>query len=335
MLRNEIIWHKPNAMPSSCRDRFTVDFEKVFMFSKNKKYYFEQQFEPHRNASDVKYRKNLRQDKTYDVKEPYVNNVPYSVQPRTKEIVEYRNFPELKEFSTYLNNRRKAQGVTIEEIENRLKSQAPHHWFNGESFPTVKDYKWIKEVLALGDKYDKQMTEVFTKSSEKSTYEQGKNKRTVWSINTRPSSNKHIASYPEKLCETPILAGCPEFVCKKCGKAREKIYQKGELISSGCNEMAIKPKGFAQNNLKIQDLPKDPYGDMPKRVKEVTGLTDCGCNSGFTSGRVLDIFFGSGITGVVALKNNRDFIGIEINPEYIQIAKEKLKPIMEQKVLNF
>jgi site-specific DNA-methyltransferase (adenine-specific) len=45
ILRNEIIWHKPNCMPSSADDRFTVDFEKIFFFVKNKNYYFETQFE--------------------------------------------------------------------------------------------------------------------------------------------------------------------------------------------------------------------------------------------------------------------------------------------------
>lgn len=45
ILRNEIIWFKPNCMPSSASDRFTVDFEKVLFFSKNKKYKFNQQFE--------------------------------------------------------------------------------------------------------------------------------------------------------------------------------------------------------------------------------------------------------------------------------------------------
>ena len=45
ILRNTIIWYKPNCMPSSVKDRFTVDFEYVFFFVKNKKYWFEQQFE--------------------------------------------------------------------------------------------------------------------------------------------------------------------------------------------------------------------------------------------------------------------------------------------------
>ncbi len=47
ILRNQIIWHKPNVMPSSVKDRFTVDFEPIFFFSKSKKYWFEPQYEPH------------------------------------------------------------------------------------------------------------------------------------------------------------------------------------------------------------------------------------------------------------------------------------------------
>lgn len=47
ILRNEIIWHKPNAWVTSAKDRYTMDFEKVYWFTKmNKDYYFKQQFEP-------------------------------------------------------------------------------------------------------------------------------------------------------------------------------------------------------------------------------------------------------------------------------------------------
>lgn len=60
ILRNEIIWHKPNAMPSSIKDRFTVDFEKIFLFVKNKRYYFETQYEEYSTNTDMKERKNLR-----------------------------------------------------------------------------------------------------------------------------------------------------------------------------------------------------------------------------------------------------------------------------------
>jgi site-specific DNA-methyltransferase (adenine-specific) len=46
LLRNELIWWKPNCMPSSARDRFTIDFEKVLFFVKNKRYHFATQYEP-------------------------------------------------------------------------------------------------------------------------------------------------------------------------------------------------------------------------------------------------------------------------------------------------
>lgn len=51
ILRNEIIWHKPNVMPQPAKDRFTIDYEKLFFFTKSEKYYFEQQLEPIKEAS--------------------------------------------------------------------------------------------------------------------------------------------------------------------------------------------------------------------------------------------------------------------------------------------
>lgn len=46
IIRQVIIWHKPNPMPTSVKDRFTPDYEYVFFLSKNPKHYFKQQEEP-------------------------------------------------------------------------------------------------------------------------------------------------------------------------------------------------------------------------------------------------------------------------------------------------
>lgn len=40
-LRQEIIWHKPNCMPESVKDRCTKAHETIFLFSKSKRYYFD------------------------------------------------------------------------------------------------------------------------------------------------------------------------------------------------------------------------------------------------------------------------------------------------------
>jgi site-specific DNA-methyltransferase (cytosine-N4-specific) len=41
ILRNEIVWHKPNAMPNSVQDRLSTRHEKMFLFSKSQKYFFD------------------------------------------------------------------------------------------------------------------------------------------------------------------------------------------------------------------------------------------------------------------------------------------------------
>jgi site-specific DNA-methyltransferase (adenine-specific) len=80
ILRNEIIWHKPNAMSQSVRDRFSVDFEKVFLFVKNRKYYFRQQFEPLKNPERIE-RPLLDPHKKYKCTASYW----YSTRPEVSE----------------------------------------------------------------------------------------------------------------------------------------------------------------------------------------------------------------------------------------------------------
>lgn len=65
ILRNEIIWHKPNAMPASVKDRFTVDFEKLFFFVKSGRYYFEQQFQPLAISTPGRYARGVKKTNKY------------------------------------------------------------------------------------------------------------------------------------------------------------------------------------------------------------------------------------------------------------------------------
>jgi site-specific DNA-methyltransferase (adenine-specific) len=45
------------------------------------------------------------------------------------------------------------------------------------------------------------------------------------------------------------------------------------------------------------------------------------------NGIVLDPFFGAGTTGLVAKKQNKNYIGIELNPDYIKIAEARLQAL--------
>jgi len=235
ILRNTIIWHKRNCMPSSVKDRFTVDFEYLFFFSKNKKYYFETQREPHKRPEFMK----------------------HNIKPRKND---------------------------------SNKQYAKHSHGPADYHPD------------------------------------GRNKRTVWTINPKPFKEAHFAVYPEELCETPIKAGCPEFVCNKCGNLKIHNIEK-EVIHNRINDREdanVRPDNYQRppNNWKQREVLKDEWKPT------------CSCNAGFTGGIVLDPFFGAGTTGLVALKQNKKFIGIELNPEYIKIAEERLKPFLEQRKQN-
>ncbi len=48
---------------------------------------------------------------------------------------------------------------------------------------------------------------------------------------------------------------------------------------------------------------------------------------------VLDPFIGSGTTAVVAIKTERHFIGIDVNPEYVELARKRVEKLMKQRKL--
>lgn len=78
------------------------------------------------------------------------------------------------------------------------------------------------------------------------------NKKSVWTVTTKPFKESHFATFPPDLIVDCIKAGCPE------------------------------------------------------------------------NGIVLDPFMGAGTTGMVARKLNRNYIGFELNPEYMKIAERRI-----------
>lgn len=237
-LRNVIIWHKPNCLPASVKDRFTVDFEYLFFFSKSKKYYFERQLEPLQNSS---------------IKRSQYSHKSHSDSPYKKQ----------------------CDGEDMHRFVNLL----------------------------------------------------GRNKRTVWKISPKPLKEAHFAVFPETLCQTPIKAGCPQEVCKKCGMPR--------LVHQGsCNANAF--------NIRVRDVMKKQikHSDRKASKKEIDNYKDryisntnskeilgCKCNAGYQKGIVLDPFMGSGTTALVAKKLGLNYIGFELNPDYIKIAQKRLKKV--------
>jgi site-specific DNA-methyltransferase (adenine-specific) len=229
ILRNDIIWAKPNGMPESVTDRFSKKHEFFFFFVKSKKYYFDLDGVRGKHNAIPKKQKPLRQDcwNKQSAKSSY-------------------------SFNDYNPN--------------------------GKNPGDVADF---------------------------------------WSITTKGSSEKHYATFNSELIDKPIVAGSPEFVCVKCGKAREKIIEVlGKCSANNCSKRSLAMGHTANGPTARCNIKAD--------IKNITGYTDCNCNAGFIGGTVLDPFAGTGTTLIRALELGRNVIGIEGDKDYFEKSVERI-----------
>ena len=211
-----------------------------------------------------------------------------------------------------------------------LLSKSPKYYFDNEAIkePISESYARdkrphgiIRERFYPNSKYVKEgLMSLQTGEFPTQKRSEYRNKRDVWWITTKPFKGAHFATFPTDLIEPMILAGCPEFVCKKCGKPRKRIIQ-------------VTPNPERSQEGRTHSLEEQRQGKTPvpekgwQTEKQEIGWTNCGCNAGFEPGIVLDPFMGSGTTAVVAKKLGRNYIGIELNPEYVKIAEARINAI--------
>ena len=203
--RSDIIWHKPNAMPSSAKDRFVNDYERIFMFTKNEKYKFNTQYEERKTKVSKKSNKSKVSKYFNDEQEKSVRQGMN--KKRGLKLLEKRNnLPKHLFFVDFL--RSKTTAKKLFSNSEGIKLSTIEHWFRkddlGFSFPKIED--WNKVVDFIDDwsedfyNINKGLTEVdyefddINKNSIK-----GRIKRSVWSINTKPTKEKHFAVYPEEI----------------------------------------------------------------------------------------------------------------------------------------
>ncbi len=163
-------------------------------------------------------------------------------------------------------------------------------------------------------------------------------KRSVWEIATQPYAEAHFATFPEALVEPCILAGSSEKgCCPACGAPWKRgvavSYQNpGNRTTNGprSTENRQQTAGFDQRLEKHAET----TGWSPTcRCSETVN-----CELSTVPCRVLDPFCGSGTTGVVALRYHRDFVGIELKPEYAELARERIgneAPMFNEVELDF
>jgi len=160
-----------------------------------------------------------------------------------------------------------------------------------------------------------------------------RNKRSVWSITTKPFSGAHFAVFPEELPELCIKAGTSEKgSCSVCGAPWERIIERTQLNRT---ELPKESPNYRPNTYQGEYEDINGKGDAGfTETKTIGWQPTCECNAPVIPCIVLDPFFGSGTVGVVAKRLGRDWIGIELNPEYASMAEKRIVGFGEWWVLN-
>lgn len=237
ILRQDIIWSKPNPMPESVKDRCTKSHEYIFLFSKSPKYFYDSEA----------------------IKEPTVTKDTYR---RDRDHTRLNNVP----------GRERMGGLIVNNYAT-------------------------------------------------------KNKRSVWTITTKPFREAHFAVFPPDLVEPMILASTAEYgCCSKCGSSYQRVIEKETSFGGGSGRAG-------RNSEEVNSGGKwagQQYGENIKlgpvtHTRTVGWEATCDCNAEVVPSWILDPFCGSGTTGVVALKNKRRFIGIDLKPEYIEMAEQRIQ----------
>lgn len=230
-LRQDIIWHKPNAMPSSVTDRCTTAHEYLFLLTKKPRYYYDSEA----------------------VKEP----------------------------AAYAGDNRGARGDS------------------------------------------RRGTECNSMSGSTGTH---RNKRSVWSINTKPYKGAHFATFPTTLVEPCVKAGTSERgCCATCGSPYIRLTEKGEPIMH-----KESPEGADQHEFKTGSLRGTRMEDGSSLKQVVPTITvgwekSCVCETDeIVPCTVLDPFAGSGTTLAVSKSLGRYSIGCELNPDYAKLLEKRI-----------
>jgi len=158
-----------------------------------------------------------------------------------------------------------------------------------------------------------------TKAYSKVTETGGRNKRSVWHIATQSSSEAHFATFPEALVIPCVMAGTSERgACPKCGAPWRRVVEVTVYDTRPGTNTKYNGGGLASGS-------RNTTRKMSMR-SEIGWAPTCTCGTGETVPcTVLDPFGGSGTVAKVARDLGRSSILIEINPEYVQIAKKRLR----------
>lgn len=198
----------------------------------------------------------------------------------------------------------------------------------------------------------------------------GRNRRTVWTMPTQPMTieccslcgatydgpemaglpaagdakvcrcgrsdgwTSHFASFPEELASICVLASTSEKgCCANCGAPWARVVERAAMPRpepprrNEADGGLTNGQRFDRTGVTHREVADWIAANPPKTTGWEPG---CSCNGSLARSLVLDPFMGSGTTALVALKAGRDFLGIELNADFIRIAERRIAAELAQ-----
>lgn len=142
----------------------------------------------------------------------------------------------------------------------------------------------------------------------------GRSARDVWAIPTAGFPGAHYATFPPELARRCIRAGCPPRVCARCGAPWARETASGNP-SKWANAGGVDRSGGAARTGNPQtSAGLHRNGGMLVNTRQTLGWrAACACDAGTRPGVVMDPFLGSGTTALVAVQENRDWLGVDLD----------------------
>jgi DNA modification methylase len=222
-VRNTMVWHKPNAMPASVRDRLANTWEPVFLLAKSEDYFFDLDpiRLPHRTSDLVERRRAERGTANGKAKgqaelRRWLNSPRHrSTIDGVRQIARRPNAPAAIELAAYLRRGIELEGVSIEWVAAELGEpfERVRHYFRtdeiGSRLPPPETWLRLKSLLQLDSEYDDAMT-VEVGDNIFRNHPNGRNPGDFASIAASTRSKYHFATMPDQLARRTLAATLPQ-----------------------------------------------------------------------------------------------------------------------------
>jgi DNA modification methylase len=317
----EVIWSKPNSMPESAKDRPTKSHEYIFMLSKSARYFSDMEaIKEEVSASTGRYPYKASMDEARpDPGLPNGDQPSRSSTPRVGVERSPAGWRTDKGAHGSIHPEGRESRVTYNSIDISRKNARsvwtiPTEPFACEYCRACKRFYWSAEYQALA--------KVKTENRESRVCRCGASDQWL----------SHFATFPQELVEKCLLASTSEAgACAACGAPWRRLTKK---TYEDTDRQPAPNKGRTEaHGERAANMTGD--GFIPNRIATVTQLGfERGCKCEGEPAKApcvaLDPFMGSGTVALVALRARRDFIGVELNPEYAEMAGHRIASERDQ-----